>query len=196
MNYAEMTLFNRGSNGPLDVSTIGKEGSKVALTCAREGGTEMYQVTWKELRQRVGRLSQALRAHGVKKGDRVAGVVSNSAEALVVFLATVTIGAVYSSSATDMGTKGILDRMLQIEPMFIFMDDAAIYNRKRTDLRPKIQEVVEGMAGVNTFRGMISLPRFKEPVDINSIPRWWVASETKIEGVLLMLDVAKPWRPS
>lgn len=172
LNYAEMTLFTRGPVGPLDVSTIGKEDSRVAVTCVREGGSEMYDVTWKELRQRVGHLSQALRAHGVKKGDRVAGVVSNSAEALTVFLATVTIGAIYTSSATDMGTKGILDRMLQIEPTFIFIDDAAIYNRKRTDLIPKITEIVNGMAGVKAFKGVVSLPRFKEPVDITSVPRW------------------------
>jgi acetoacetyl-CoA synthetase len=186
LNFTECTLFTRGPNGPLDMSTAGKEDSKVALTCVREGGSERHQVTWKQLRQRVGQLSQALRAHGVQKGDRVAGVVSNSAEALILFLATATIGAVYSSSATDMGTKGILDRMLQIEPTYIFMDDAAVYNRKKTDLRPKMKDVLEGMEGVVAFQGMVSLPRFKEPVDISSIPRWWVVP---LESEIIVADV-------
>jgi acetoacetyl-CoA synthetase len=119
----------------------------------------------------TGRYSQALRAHGVKKGDRVAGVVSNSAEALVLMLAVTAIGAIYSSSATDMGTKGILDRMVQIEPTFIFMDDVAVYNRKETDLRPKMKEIVEGMSKVACFKGLVSLPRWKKPVDVSSIPR-------------------------
>ncbi|KAF8243555.1 acetoacetyl-CoA synthase [Wilcoxina mikolae CBS 423.85] len=168
LNYAENILFSKGPNG---ISIAGKEDSKIALTCVREGGMERSTVTWRELRQRVGRFSQALRAHGVKKGDRVAGVVSNSADALILMLATTAIGAIYSSSATDMGTKGILDRMLQIQPVYIFMDDAAVYNRKKTDLRPKIAEVVAGMSSVAAFKGIVSLPRFREPVDIRGIQR-------------------------
>jgi len=164
-------LFSKGPNG---VSIAGKEDSKIALTCVREGDTERSTVSWQELRQRVGRFSQALRAHGVKKGDRVAGVVSNSADALILMLATSAIGAIYSTSATDMGTKGILDRMLQIEPVYIFMDDAAVYNRKKTDLRPKIAEIVAGMSAVAAFRGIVSLPRFREPVDTSGIQRWYL----------------------
>jgi len=165
-------LFTKGPKGPLDITTVGKEDNKVALTSAREGGTDIYQVTWGQLRQQIGHISQALRAHGVKKGDRVAGVVSNSVEALAVFLATVAIGAIFSSSSTDMGTKGVLDRVLQIEPVYIFMDDAAVYNRKKTDLRPKMSEIVEGMRSVKEFKGMVALPRFTEPVDISAVPRW------------------------
>ncbi|KAF8538806.1 acetoacetyl-CoA synthase [Trichophaea hybrida] len=159
------------SNGPNGISTAGKEDSKIALTCIREGDMERSTVTWRDLRQRVGRLSQALRAHGVKKGDRVVGVVSNSADALILMLATTAIGAIYSSSSTDMGTKGILDRMWQIQPVYIFMDDVAVYNRKKTDLRPKIAEVVAGMGSVAAFKGIVSLPRFTEPVDTSGIQR-------------------------
>ncbi len=61
-------------------------------------------------------LASAMKAHGVKKGDRIAIVSSNSFDTLKVFLATVAVGALFSSSSTDMGTKGVLDRLLQIEP--------------------------------------------------------------------------------
>ena len=152
----------------------GKEDAKVAVTCIREGDPEHRPVTWGELRGDVGRFSQALRAHGVRRGDRVCGVVSNSAEALVLMLATSAVGAIYSCSAADMGTKGILDRMLQIEPSFMFMDDAAVYNGKRTDLRPKMAQVVAGMASVACFRGMVALPRFHQPADVSAIPKWYV----------------------
>ena len=152
---------------------LGKEDSKVALTCVREGGTEKYTVTWGELRQRVGLYSQVLRAHGVKKGDRVAGIVSNSAEALVVLMATISIGAIHSSTATDMGTKGILDRMLQIEPAFVFMDDTAVWGGKMFDLRPKMTEIVEAMKGIKCFKGMVALPRWLDkPADVSGVPRW------------------------
>jgi acetoacetyl-CoA synthetase len=51
------------------------------------------------------------------------------------------------------------------------MDDFAIYNGKRVDLRQKMTEIVNGMKNVAEFAGMVSLPRFKQPVDITSVPR-------------------------
>ena len=146
---------------------------------------EQADVTWGQLRQRVGVLSQALRAAGVKKGDRVAGVVSNSAETFVVFLSTVAIGAIFSSSSTDMGTKGILDRMVQIEPTYIFMDDAATWNKKKVDLRRKMAEVVEGMKGVKCFKGMVAINRFSHAADVGAIPRTWVFLNIGFGGEML-----------
>lgn len=76
----------------------------------------MRHITWRRLRSDVARLASAMRAHGVLKGDRIGLVASNSYEALNVFLACTSIGAIFSSSSTDMGTKGILDRLCQIKP--------------------------------------------------------------------------------
>jgi acetoacetyl-CoA synthetase len=54
---------------------------------------------------------------------------------------------------------------------YIFMDDFAVYNGKRIDLRQKMTEIVHGMKAVREFKGMISCPRFNQPVDITSVPR-------------------------
>jgi acetoacetyl-CoA synthetase len=52
------------------------------------------------------------------------------------------------------------------------MDDFAVYNGKTVDLSPKIAQVVEGMAVIPEFQGIISVPRFRErPADISHIPR-------------------------
>lgn len=51
------------------------------------------------------------------------------------------------------------------------MDDYAIYNGKKVDLRSKMQEISEGMKDVEEFEGMVSMPRFSSPADISSIPR-------------------------
>ena len=67
----------------------GKEDDKVAVAQVREAGAEgATYMTWKELRSRTGRLAQALKAHGVKRGDRIAVCASNSFDTLLVFLAT------------------------------------------------------------------------------------------------------------
>lgn len=117
INIAENLLYSRQRTDPVDFhGTKGKEDAKVAVTEIREGGTEIRDVTWAQLRQEVAQLASAMKASNVKKGDRIAVVASNSYDTLKVFLATTTLGGQFSSSSTDMGTKGVLDRLLQIEP--------------------------------------------------------------------------------
>lgn len=172
LNFAENILFTPDPSHPSQRTTAGKEDDKVACTEVREGCTEIRDVTWGQLRQKVGKLAQAMKAHGVCKGDRVAAVASNSVDTLVVMLAVTVLGGLFSSSSTDMGTKGILDRLLQISPRFVFVDDWAIYNGKTVDLREKMTEVVQGMRGVEEFRGLVSLPRFQDrPADVGGVPR-------------------------
>jgi acetoacetyl-CoA synthetase len=122
----------------------------------------------------VGLLAQAMKAHGVSKGDRVAVVASNSTDTLTVFLAVTTLGGIFSSSSTDMGSQGVLQRLTQIEPKWIFVDDWAVYNGKTLDLKPKMKEIVEGMVKSNAkgFQGVVSMPRFQaRPADVGDVPK-------------------------
>lgn len=172
LNYAENVLFSPDPADPSKQSTTTKEDDKVVLTEVREGCTEIRHVTWRELRQRVGLLANAMSAHGVRKGDRVAVVASNSVDTLTVFLAVTALGGLFSSSSTDMGTKGILDRLTQIKPRWVFFDDWAVYNGKTVDLRQKMTETVEGMAQVGEFDGLVSMPRFQDrPEDVSMVHR-------------------------
>ena len=168
LNFAENLLFSRSSSG-----IAGKEDDKIATVEVREGAADQaVYVTWGELRKRTGQLIQAMKMHGVVKGDRVAVCASNSVDTLLVFLATTAIGAIFSSSSTDMGVKGVLDRLLQIKPRWLFMDDYAVYNGKKIDLRPKMVDIVKGMQSVGEFQGLVSQPRFnRKPADISYVPR-------------------------
>ncbi|KJK63599.1 AMP-binding enzyme [Aspergillus parasiticus SU-1] len=168
LNFAENLLFSSDARDRLR----GKEDDKVAVVAVREAGAEgQTYVTWKELRSRTGRLVQALKAHGVKRGDRIAACASNSLDTLLVFLATTALGAIFSSVATDMGTRGLLDRLEQIKPVWLFMDDFAVYNRKKMDLRPKMAEVVKGLDGVTEFQGVVAMPRFPSPAGLRGVPK-------------------------
>lgn len=73
LNYAENILFAHKPGSRGERCTQGKEDSKIALTEVREGCREVKHITWGSLRRNVGLLSQAMRAAGVRKGDRVAG---------------------------------------------------------------------------------------------------------------------------
>ncbi|KAJ9653031.1 hypothetical protein H2198_007737 [Neophaeococcomyces mojaviensis] len=201
LNFAENILYTGTSSGQRTTSP-GKEDNKIAITEVREGSFNepIRNLTWGELRQRVAQLSNAMRARGVQKGDRIALVASTSIDTLTVFLATTAIGALFSSSSTDMGTKGILDRLLQIKPKYLFMDDAAIYNGKYVDLRPKIAEVVAGMKSVSEFIGVVTQTRFpdKGPIDISSVPStetWptFVSSSTSTDLIFEQCAFSDPF---
>jgi acetoacetyl-CoA synthetase len=160
INMAENILF-----GP------GKEESKIAVTSIREGNAKVTHTSWGELRLIVGTLASALRANGTQKGDRVAVISSNNLHTLSVFLATVSIGAIFTSTSTDMGSKGILDRLCQIRPRLVFMEDFAVYGGKITDLRPKAIEVVGSLQKLREFEQLVIMPRFDLVTDLSNIPR-------------------------
>jgi acetoacetyl-CoA synthetase len=88
MNVAENLLYSRKAGAlPSIRETVGKEDTKIALTEVREGATEIRHISWGRLRRDVTELASAMRGHGVKKGDRIIAVASNSVDTLKVFLA-------------------------------------------------------------------------------------------------------------
>ena len=169
LNFAENILYTPSPSSASTRCTTHKDSSKVAITEVREGGSAVRTLTWGALRTRVARMARALYAHGVRKGDRVAVVASNSIETLVVFLGCTALGGVFSSSSTDMGSVGVLERLVQIEPVWVFVDDFAVYNGKTVDLRVKMGEIIAGMKGVTGFKGVVSQPRFEDEADIRSV---------------------------
>lgn len=117
MNFAENMLYSRIPRATTwERGTIGKEDNKVAVVEVREGYTEVRDVTWAQLRKQAGALASAMKARGVEKGDRVVVVASNSVDTLKVFLAVTWLGGLFSSSSTDMGVQGVLQRALQVTP--------------------------------------------------------------------------------
>ncbi|XP_014562563.1 hypothetical protein COCVIDRAFT_21621 [Bipolaris victoriae FI3] len=172
LNWAENVLF-AGNEAGKPVYSPGKEDGKIAILEVKEGMTQQVRpVTWQELRTRVGRLSQAMRARGVHKGDRIAVVANNSVDTLTVFLATTSIGGIFSSISTDVGARGILERLSQIRPKYVFVDDRALYNRKEIDLRPVMQQICQGLREFTEFQGVVALVRFPDrPADIAAIAK-------------------------
>ena len=119
----------------------GKDPDKVAIVHASEL-REQAEVTWGELREMVARIAGGLRALGVERGDRVAAYMPNIPEAVAGFLATASIGAVWSSCSPDFGARSVIDRFAQIEPKVLLAVDGYRYNGRDFDRR----EVVDGIA--------------------------------------------------
>lgn len=118
INFAENVLYSRtAADPPGHRSKLNKYDARIAITEVREGGSEVRECSWGELRSRAAALAAAMyHSKGVRQGDRVVAVAANSVETFVVWLATNWLGAIFSSSSTDMGTKGILQRSVQVNP--------------------------------------------------------------------------------
>ncbi|MEQ8285141.1 acetoacetate--CoA ligase [Thalassospira sp.] len=101
------------------------------------------RLSWAELNIAVSKFSQALRAEGVSKGDRVCGYMPNMAETVIALLATAAIGATWSSASPDFGVQGVVDRFGQIEPTVMITVDGYHYNGKQHDIREKVRDVVD-----------------------------------------------------
>ncbi|HEX4217318.1 MAG TPA: acetoacetate--CoA ligase [Acidimicrobiales bacterium] len=98
-------------------------------------------LTYGELRAQAGAMARALVGLGVGPGDRVAAVMTNSVPAIVAFVATASIGAVWSSCAPEFGTEGMLDRFTQIEPTVLVAVAGYRYGGRYYPLDRKIESL-------------------------------------------------------
>ena len=124
-----------------------RSGAADALVFRGEDKAES-RISHDALRALVSRIQQALLAAGIGEGDRVAAILPNLPVAVAAFLATVSIGAIWSSASPDFGARGILDRFGQIEPKLVFAVDGYWFNGKRLDMAEKLGEVAGLLPGV------------------------------------------------
>ena len=130
LNFAENLLrFSDDRVAILSVTeTDPPDGPPVALTYADVYG-------------QVAAIAAHLRARGVTAGDRVAGWLPNTPEAIVAMLATASIGAVWTSCSPDFGASGALDRFGQVAPKILFACDGYTYNGRIISIVDAVQEV-------------------------------------------------------
>ncbi|MBX9809991.1 MAG: acetoacetate--CoA ligase [Burkholderiales bacterium] len=125
------------------------------------------RITYRELHAVVSRLAQALRAAGVKAGDRVAGYMPNLPGTVIAMLAATGIGAIWSSCSPDFGVQGVLDRFGQIEPKVLFAADGYFYNGKTIDVIDRLKDIAENLP---SLQKIIIVPYTRRDPDIGGIP--------------------------
>ena len=125
-------------------------------------------ITWAELYHEVSRLAQALRASGVKPGDRVAAYMPNIPGTVIAMLAATSLGAIWSSCSPDFGVQGVLDRFGQIEPRILFSADGYFYNGKTIDVLPRLAEIARALPSVEK---VIVVPYTQRSPAIGAVPR-------------------------
>ncbi|WP_067180933.1 acetoacetate--CoA ligase [Microtetraspora niveoalba] len=143
LNYAENAL--RGDPDRLAVIFRDESGNGRTYTLG-------------ELRAEVGRVRAGLVRLGVGRGDRVAAYVPNIPEALIAFLATASLGAIWSSCSPDFGAPSVIDRFTQIEPKVLIAVDGYRYNGKEFGRAGVVRDIAAKLPGLAATVWISSTP--------------------------------------
>lgn len=133
-----------------------------ALVFWNEAGRQR-SLTYTELADEVAHIAGALRATGVRPGDRVAGFLPNIPEAVIAMLATASIGAIWSSCSPDFGVDGVLDRFGQIRPKVLFSAVSYRYAGRNIDCLGRLAQIVERIPEI---RQVVLAPYLARPQSI------------------------------
>lgn len=129
------------------LATAADRPEEPAVLFADEAGNRR-SVSWAQLVAEVAALSAALRAAGVGEGDIVAAWVPNVPEALTVMLAANAVGAVFSSTSSDFGPDGVVDRFGQVEPVVLVAADGYRYNGRTHDCLDRLGGIRDRLPSV------------------------------------------------
>lgn len=116
----------------------------IAIIAHQEWGARQV-ISWGQLRAAVGNLRHQLIRLGVKPHDVVAGFVSHGPEAIIGALATLSIGAIWTSCSPDFGVQGVVDRFGQTQPKVLIAAQHARYNKKAIDLTERVKQLLEAI---------------------------------------------------
>ncbi|MEU2252687.1 acetoacetate--CoA ligase [Nocardia xishanensis] len=114
------------------------------------------EVSWVELIDATAAFARTLRELGVRPGDRVVGYLPNIPEAVIAFLATASLGAIWSACGQDYSPKAALDRLGQLEPTVLVTADGYRFGGKAHDKRADIAALQEGFG---TLRATVAVSR-------------------------------------
>jgi acetoacetyl-CoA synthetase len=132
----------------------------------------LSELSWAELERQVTAAAAGLRALGVARGDRVVAYLPNIPEAVVAFLATASLGAIWSSCSPDMGGASVIDRFKQIEPKVLLAVDGYQYGGKPFDRRATIADLQQAMPSLERLVLVPYLDTRAEPATFANAIGW------------------------
>ena len=126
---------------------LSKNSNEKAITFISENGFREER-TWRELNINVSKVSKFLQSIKIKKKDRVAAYMPNSIETVEAFIASSSLGAIWSSCSPDFGVKGVVERFSQIDPKVLFSIDKYFYNGKTINILDRIPKILKDVPSI------------------------------------------------
>jgi acetoacetyl-CoA synthetase len=125
------------------------------------------KITHAQLFDQVTNLAAALRAIGVRAGDRACAYMPNLIQTVVAMLATTSVGAIWSSCGTELGPQAVLDRFSQIEPKVLFTVDGYFYRNKTFNTLANAEKIAKEIPSIQK---VVVASYVSDNPDINSLP--------------------------
>ncbi|KAK5064871.1 hypothetical protein LTR84_000705 [Exophiala bonariae] len=154
LNYAENVLVPNTARSP----------DAVALVGLRENGLDNPEnITWAELTELVRMARSALIRQGIKKNDVVAALMANSIWIIVLFLASASIGAIFTSVSPDMGVSGCVSRFAQVSPKVLFADVDLAIRGVRPGMMTKVLQILKALPSQSAKPRVVCVPTTHRP---------------------------------
>jgi len=116
-------------------------GEKIAIIFEADDG-QVTRISYRELLARTCRLANALRARGVKKGDRVVIYMSMSIEGVVAMQACARIGAIHSVVFGGFSAQSLRDRIQDTGAVLVLTADEQVRGGKHLPLKTILDEAL------------------------------------------------------
>jgi len=126
---------------------LSKNNKDKAITFISENGFR-EEKSWYELNINVNKVSKFLQSIKIKKKDRVAAYLPNTIEAVEAFIASSSLGAIWSSCSPDFGIKGVVERFSQINPKVLFVVDRYYYNGKTINVLERVPQILKEIPSI------------------------------------------------
>lgn len=121
-----------------------------------DNGSRM-EIPWSQLPSRVSAAAELLRSLGVGLGDTVAAYLPDEPFAVIAFLATVSLGAIWSGCGQDYAPEGAASRMAQLQPKVLFSCDGYRFGNKTIAKHSDTQDLA-ALLGISSSHVITALP--------------------------------------
>jgi acetyl-CoA synthetase len=156
----------------LDKNVEAGLGNKVALIFEADDG-KVTKVTYQELLTRTAKFANALKAHGIKKGDRVIIYMPMSVEGVVAMQACARIGATHSVVFGGFSAKSLEERILDAGAVAVITADEQMRGGKAIPLKPAVDEGLN-LAANHKVKSVIVYKRSGGPCNmVAGRDVWW-----------------------
>ena len=125
-------------------------GDQIAIIWEGDDPAVSEHVTYRDLHERVCRLSNAMKARGVKKGDRVTLYMPMVVEAAVAMLACTRIGAVHSIVFGGFSPDSLSARIIGCDSNCVITADEGLRGGKKVPLKANTDEALKDCPSVET----------------------------------------------
>ena len=154
INYAENVLEGNTRRNPHAIALVG----------IRENGLDNPEnITWAQLSELVRMTRSAMVRQGIARGDVVAALMANSIWIIVLFLASASVGAIFTSVSPDLGVGGCVSRFAQVEPKWLFADTDLALRSTRPSMLGKVMQILDSLPSGNKKPKIAFVPTCHRP---------------------------------